>query len=477
MSSPRQVTNSGSAKAKQRFSLESQRINFSRKVEREKIKGRAHGKTLIRENDNDDDDDGDGLTMDEPPTTSGSPAADAGGAFALETDEELCLLLTEFDRGAKAELKRRYALPCRDGDARAALLDKVFRRLVKEIQKEKEGKRWSPLIGTAVEVIGWAALANSQTFAGGDDGGKFLLSLLREVRSCLLSNASVRATCCKGESKSLMLQILDVMRAAFDLLPSASVASVSRRCLDGSRPPEEEDFPAACVPSRALAILSSILREVAAFSCSVRDAWIWVHEYLGSDADAGRPGEAAIRRQRKRCWRLLVVSAMDAVLGEVRGSETATVFALSGSMGGIICDGCAKWPFNNGFCFMTQICIDRFGSDLEYKPRLFTFVTSDGQGIEGFFEGPFFCLALHTGRTARSDVVHFKHAFRPREWYTLAVQISKPSLVKVSSPSLPPFGLSLPPSLPPSLSLPPAPRRGAPGISELRARPERARYL
>ena len=49
---------------------------------------------------------------------------------------------------------------------------------------------------------------------------------------------------------------------------------------------------------------------------------------------------------------------------------------------------------------------------------------------KGFFEGPFLVVAFHTGRTARSEVVHFKHAFRPRSWYTVAVQVEKPSSVK-----------------------------------------------
>ena len=85
------------------------------------------------------------------------------------------------------------------------------------------------------------------------------------------------------------------------------------------------------------------------------------------------------------------MAAADAVHAELvlgaKASEPARP-SRSGSLGGIISLGCAKWPFNNGFCFMSQICIDRFSDNLDYKPRLFTFVTSDGQGIEGGFSSP-----------------------------------------------------------------------------------------
>ncbi|QDZ21579.1 BEACH domain-containing protein [Chloropicon primus] len=362
-------------------------------------------------------------------------AGPASTSYGREDDDELVVLLGEGDLEAKAEVILRLSPQSEvDKKRKACILHKVYRRLEKEIRKltTKKGTStgWDNTIRTTLEVVEW-----SYDRYGGDDvgedaewrreGEREVPGLLATTHRVIKENAYVRSDFSKGTT-CLVIQLLHILRKAFGQIPDPSLDEISRSCLNGSLVEAEletllEQF-SGCVTSQVLSCLCSILRTVAAFTCTVKEAWQWVSE-TRELANLG-PKEAA-------AWRLLLLSVMNRVLKDVRAMEPGSAFALSGSLGGIICDGCAKWPFNNGFCFLTQICIDRLGaSSVDYKPRLFTFVTSDGQGIEGFFEGPFLAVVFHTGRTARSEVVHFKHAFRPRSWYSVAIQVEKPSLVK-----------------------------------------------
>ena len=325
-------------------------------------------------------------------------------------------------------------------------------------------KRLSPIVRGSVEVIEWAtthkklqiweerevSVCSSTTSKGEGEGegegGKergreeelsSLVTQLRLVCFALRNNASVRSSCMQDSLKlveelrdsggagtegdrSLALDVLKVIKKTFCLIgDSSKVADLS---LKGSILNKGLDkglsFFNGSIAAQLLVGLCAILRELVHFSISAREVWLWILQTCEGDALGSNMSH----------WRLLSLGEMKAVCCSAPSSEPESVFCLSGSMGGIICDGCAKWPFNNGFCFMTQICIDRFGNDLQYKPRLFTFLTADGQGIEGYFEGPFLTMALHTGRTGGSEVIHFKHAFRPRSWYTIAVQIARSTL-------------------------------------------------
>ena len=319
---------------------------------------------------------------------------DATTSYDREDDDELVVLLGEGDRGARQELWRRVTVKTStasddDGEQRAGLLGKVYRRLSKELkkieQKKMDSSRWDQAVRTTLDVAGWPYEFDGPTAVpSGGTGEEELPALLELAHAALVNHAYARSACLNAQSSSSCVsRLLLLMRRVFTRTPEASITRVSQLCLNASLVDLSlaralEHFP-DCVTCRVLVCLCHLLGDIALFDCSTKEAWSWVREVT----ELGGLG-----RREAAAWRLLMLSTLSRVLEGAKASEPASAFALSGSLGGIICDGCAKWPFNNGFCFLSQICIDRFGDNLDYKPRLFTFVTSDGQGIEGGFSSP-----------------------------------------------------------------------------------------
>ena len=319
---------------------------------------------------------------------------DATTSYDREDDDELVVLLGEGDRGARQELWRRVTVKrstaSDDGEQRAGLLGKVYRRLSKELkkieQKKMDSSRWDQAVRTTLDVAGWPYEFDGPTAVpSGGTGEEELPALLELAHAALVNHAYARSACLNAQSSSSCVsRLLLLMRRVFTRTPEASITRVSQLCLNASLVDLSlaralEHFP-DCVTCRVLVCLCHLLGDIALFDCSTKEAWSWVREVT----ELGGLG-----RREAAAWRLLMLSTLSRVLEGAKASEPASAFALSGSLGGIICDGCAKWPFNNGFCFLSQICIDRFGDNLDYKPRLFTFVTSDGQGIEGGFSSGF----------------------------------------------------------------------------------------
>jgi hypothetical protein len=435
------------------------------------------------------------------------------------------VLYVEGDLEATYELKRRLFIPLRNEEEKVddeedvgvgnqadglasvskqernlkvqTLLDKLCRRLIKDLQKccdvtdyEAEhlgegeagsepgehrkqmsaastppshskgslnysGKQVGPMIHCSIEIIEWAAYHETlevwEEIEGKEgDGGQAaaayvpLVRQLRLVHLALRNNAWVRSTCCKqytsklgGMSEaqgkpSLSMKTLQAIKRLFHLSSNSSKFvewSLSHGSLLHKGLDETLRGFGSSAASQVLVCLFAVLRELLQFSTSVKEIWQWLVQACESEnEEEGEKREGSSSSLKSLHWKLLSLGEVDAVCSSVPVLEPESVFSLSGVLGGIICDGCSKWPFNNGFCFMTQIFMDKFGNDLQYKPRLFTFLTADGQGIEGVFGGPFLTIALHTGRTGGSEVVHFKHAFRPRVWYTIAIQVSRSKL-------------------------------------------------
>lgn len=135
-------------------------------------------------------------------------------------------------------------------------------------------------------------------------------------------------------------------------------------------------------------------------------------------------------------------------------------FYLDGNGTGILGPCSSKWPFGNGLAFACWLYVETFaeseasvdasqntsrmvlaqghksspdaaaaaaaaaaGETEAYLPRLFSFLTADGMGVEAMFHGP--CLVIEAaGQKSRHEVVAFTQAILPRQWHFVTVELS-----------------------------------------------------
>ncbi|KAG9147689.1 hypothetical protein Leryth_014857 [Lithospermum erythrorhizon] len=155
--------------------------------------------------------------------------------------------------------------------------------------------------------------------------------------------------------------------------------------------------------------------------------------------------------------RHLVVSLEKAMSGkESRGP--ACTFEFDGESSGLLGPGESRWPFSNGYAFVTWIYIESFADTLNtataaaeiaasaaahagksspmaaaaaasalagegtaHMPRLFSFLSADNQGMEAYFHAQFLVVECGSGK-GRKTSLHFTHAFKPQCWYFIGLE-------------------------------------------------------
>lgn len=113
------------------------------------------------------------------------------------------------------------------------------------------------------------------------------------------------------------------------------------------------------------------------------------------------------------------------------------------------------WP-NKGYSFCTWLRIESFADPLgkpKYEPRLFSFLSTEGIGIEAFFSGTVLfqelLYSLHlTGNILHTHIIYpngkLVHGFstfpfEPRRWYFLTLVHAKARLAQVHNTSIHPL--------------------------------------
>ena len=140
-------------------------------------------------------------------------------------------------------------------------------------------------------------------------------------------------------------------------------------------------------------------------------------------------------------------------------SPPQETFQLDGESSGLLGKGSTKWPFGGGYAFTTWLYIESFqlsassqhaaaetaaaaaantvvrqsptaaaaaaaaalGGSEVHMPRVFSFLSADGEGLEAYFNAQF--LVVETcGRGGKRASLHFRHQFDKHTWYCVGIE-------------------------------------------------------
>ncbi|GBG78161.1 hypothetical protein CBR_g26195 [Chara braunii] len=191
--------------------------------------------------------------------------------------------------------------------------------------------------------------------------------------------------------------------------------------------------------------LLTAIQALGAHSLSPQD----LREWLSTAAELTKTG-----------YSLDVILALERAIGSEEGRGPRSTFEFDGESSGLLGAGESKWPFNNGYAFATWLYVESFADSIQsasaaaaiaeavssqfgkaspaaaaavasavagegssHMPRLFSFLTSDNQGIEAYFHGQFLVLEVASGKSRKTSF-HFQFAFKPRRWYFIGLEHS-----------------------------------------------------
>ncbi|CAM0903433.1 unnamed protein product [Alopecurus aequalis] len=178
-------------------------------------------------------------------------------------------------------------------------------------------------------------------------------------------------------------------------------------------------------------------------SLSVKD----LHSWLG-----------LVKKALGTSWTTPLMLALEKAMGSEEARGPAATFEFDGESSGLLGPGDSRWPFSNGYGFATWIYIESFSDTLNtataaaaiaaaaaatsgkssamsaaaaasalagegttHMPRLFSFLSSDNQGVEAYFHGQFLVVESGGGRGKKASL-HFTYAFKPQRWYFVGLE-------------------------------------------------------
>uniref|UniRef100_A0A0D9ZP04 BEACH domain-containing protein C2 n=1 Tax=Oryza glumipatula TaxID=40148 RepID=A0A0D9ZP04_9ORYZ len=178
-------------------------------------------------------------------------------------------------------------------------------------------------------------------------------------------------------------------------------------------------------------------------SLSVKD----LHSWLG-----------LVKKALGTSWATPLMLALEKAMGSEEARGPAATFEFDGESSGLLGPGDSRWPFSNGYGFATWIYIESFSDTLStataaaaiaaaaaatsgkssamsaaaaasalagegttHMPRLFSFLSSDNQGVEAYFHGQFLVVESGGGRGKKASL-HFTYAFKPQRWYFVGLE-------------------------------------------------------
>ncbi|KAG0502918.1 hypothetical protein HPP92_002990 [Vanilla planifolia] len=157
-------------------------------------------------------------------------------------------------------------------------------------------------------------------------------------------------------------------------------------------------------------------------------------------------------------WASLLMCTLERAMHSEEMRGPACSFEFDGESSGLLGPGESRWPFSNGFSFVTWIYIESFADTLNtaaaaaaiaaaaaarsgkssamsaaaaatalagegttHMPRLFSFISSDNLGFEAYFHGQFLVVESGVGK-GRKASLHFTYAFKPKCWYFVGLE-------------------------------------------------------
>ncbi|ONM15167.1 BEACH domain-containing protein C2 [Zea mays] len=165
-----------------------------------------------------------------------------------------------------------------------------------------------------------------------------------------------------------------------------------------------------------------------------------------------------VRKSLGTSWATPLMLALEKAMGSMEAKGPAVTFEFDGESSGLLGPGDSRWPFLNGYGFATWIYIESFSDTLStataaaaiaaaaaatsgkssamsaaaaasalagegttHMPRLFSFLSSDNQGVEAYFHGQFLVVESVGGRGKKASL-HFTYAFKPQCWYFVGLE-------------------------------------------------------
>ncbi|PNT61623.1 hypothetical protein BRADI_5g17947v3 [Brachypodium distachyon] len=178
-------------------------------------------------------------------------------------------------------------------------------------------------------------------------------------------------------------------------------------------------------------------------SLSVKD----LHSWLG-----------LVKKSLGTSWATPLMLALEKAMGSEEARGPAVTFEFDGESSGLLGPGDSRWPFSSGYGFATWIYIESFSDTLStataaaaiaaaaaatsgkssamsaaaaasalagegttHMPRLFSFLSSDNQGVEAYFHGQFLVVESGGGKGKKASL-HFTYAFKPQRWYFVGLE-------------------------------------------------------
>lgn len=170
---------------------------------------------------------------------------------------------------------------------------------------------------------------------------------------------------------------------------------------------------------------------------------------------------------------LTLTLALEKAMSGKEANGPAYTFEFDGESSGLLGSGESRWPFSNGYAFVTWLYIESFADTLNtaataaaiaaaaaaksgkssamsaaaaasavagegtaHMPRLFSFLSADNQGVEAYFHGQFLVVECGSGKGKKASL-HFTHAFKPRCWYFIGLEhIQKQTMLGKSESEL-----------------------------------------
>ncbi|XP_057980626.1 BEACH domain-containing protein C2 isoform X2 [Malania oleifera] len=165
-----------------------------------------------------------------------------------------------------------------------------------------------------------------------------------------------------------------------------------------------------------------------------------------------------ITRTLTTAWATRLMLSLEKAISGKESRGPACTFEFDGESSGLLGPGEGRWPFTNGYAFVTWIYIESFADTLNtataaaaiaaaaaaksgkssamsaaaaasalagegtaHMPRLFSFLSADNQGVEAYFHAQFLVVESGGGKGKKASL-HFTHAFKPQCWYFIGLE-------------------------------------------------------
>ncbi|XP_020531372.1 BEACH domain-containing protein C2 isoform X2 [Amborella trichopoda] len=150
--------------------------------------------------------------------------------------------------------------------------------------------------------------------------------------------------------------------------------------------------------------------------------------------------------------------SLEKAMGGMEAKGPTCTFEFDGESSGLLGPGESRWPFSNGYAFVTWLYIESFADTLNtaaaaaaiaaaaaaksgkssamsaaaaasalagegtaHMPRLFSFLSADNQGVEAYFHGQFLVVESGSGKGKKASL-HFTYAFKSQCWYFIGLE-------------------------------------------------------